>query len=314
MRIIEGSLEMPQPFSLRLTLYMGQAFRWRRLDGSVDRLQHRELLPDNAWHSGVLGQSLFHLRQSGSAVEYRVVTLDETVGNEDVAAMLHSYFRLDDDVSRIYGHLSDHDANMAKLIATYGGMRLLRQDPWECLVSYVCSKSNRIPNIRRCIGEMSPLSGVSVEMGNDRRYLFPSAQSIVEIGIARLLGLDLAGRFAASFPVAIAGAAKRVQKGEIDAQELRRSAYSTVMFKLMQGPRNGRTVPNGIGLKIADCVALMSLDKLEAFPVDTHIKRAVAANYPAAPKSEAAIGTWAQQHFGQFAGYAGQLMFCDQPK
>ena len=321
MHIVEGQLEIPEPFSLRLTLYMGQAFRWRRLDRSVDKLEDSGRLLDSNWHSGVLGRRLVHLRQVGSAVEYRSTQLAESAreeveadGEESVETLLRSYFRLDDDVAQIYADLGSRDGHIARLVESYGGMRLLRQDPWECLVSYICSKSNRIPNIRRCIGEISPLSGLDVQLDNDRRFVFPSSRRILEVGVSHMLGLDLAGRFSASFPKAIADAAKRVRDDELDFQALRLQSYSAVLFTLMEGPRNGRTVPNGVGLKIADCVALMSLDKLGSFPVDTHIRKAVARNYPSAPKTNAAISAWAQQHFGQFAGYAGQLMFCDQPK
>jgi N-glycosylase/DNA lyase len=312
--IVEGHLEFPEPFSLRLTLYMGQAFRWRRLDGSVDKLDDGGRYSDDEWHSGVLGEFLIHLRQVGSAVEYRATKLGEPADDEAVGTLLQSYFRLEDDVSRIYGDLGDRDANMARLIEIYGGMRLLRQDPWECLVSYICSKSNRILNIRHCVSEISRLSEVDVALDNERRFAFPSSRRLQEVGVPNLLGVDLAGRFRGGFPTAIVAAAKRVRDGELNFPALRLQSHSSVLSTLMQGPRNGRTVPNGIGLKIADCVAMMSLDKLEAFPVDTHIKKAVARNYSSAPRSNAAIGTWAQQHFGQYAGYAGQLMFCEQPK
>ena len=176
------------------------------------------------------------------------------------------------------------------------------------------SRSNRIPNIRRCVSELSLLSEIDVELDSDRRFIFPSPHSLLEAGVQNLPRVDLAGRFSGSFPTAILAAAKRVRDGEVDFPALRLQSYSSVLFTLMQGPRYGPKVPNGIGLKIADCVALMSLDQLEAFPVDTHIKKAVARNYPHAPRTAAAIGTWAQQQFGEYAGYAGQLMFCDQPK
>lgn len=314
MKIVEGRLEIPEPFSLRLTLYMGQAFRWRRLDGTVDPLDDGGRTPDSAWHSGVLGAYLIHLRQVDSGVEYRASTIKERVDNEDVVTLLHRYFRLDDNVACIYGDLAERDAHMAGLVEKYGGMRLLRQDPWECLVSYICSKSNRIPNIRSCIREIARLGENGVELEDDRRCIFPSPPRILEVGDFGLAGLDLAGRFSRSFPKAIVNAANRINEGEINLQDLRQVSYRSVLCTLMQGPRNGRTLPNGVGLKIADCVALMSLDKLNAFPVDTHIKRAVAQTYPSAPSTPAAIGAWAQRYFGRFAGYAGQLMFCAQPK
>ena len=137
MSIIEGSLEIPRPFSLRLTFFMGQAFRWRRLDGSVDKLEDGGRTPDDRWHSGVVGSHLIHIRQTDAGVDYRAVKFGGPSVEDELKALLNRYFRLDDDVPRIYSDLAGRDANMSRLVEEYGGMRLLRQDPWECLVSYI---------------------------------------------------------------------------------------------------------------------------------------------------------------------------------
>ena len=87
------------------------------------------------------------------------------------------------------------------------------------------------------------------------------------------------------------------------------------MRTLMEGGRQ-RSKPNGIGPKIADCVALFALDQMNAFPVDTHIRREVNERYfhPAKLPSDARVVEWAQGKFGAYAGYAGQFLFLNRPK
>ena len=297
-------LGINQPFNLELSLTMGQAFRWRCLE--------------DGWFSGVVGPHLFHVRQIDGVngpVEYRVGGASgERDADEKYDDLLLRYFREDDDVTAIYGDIS-RDTVVAGLVRQYPGMRVLRQEPWECLVSYICSKSNSIPNIRKCVGEIVKLSCQTVKLSGDERYIFPTHTRLLEVGEPGLRSLNLAGRFRADFPWAIVAAAKRVQNGDLDLHQLRGRPYAEVIPTLMQGrPANKET--NGIGQKIADCVALMSLDKLEAFPVDGHIKKAVRSNYLKGAKLayDPTTVRWAQDHFGLYVGYAGQYLFHAQPK
>lgn len=312
MNIVEGELEIPQPFSLRLTLYMGQAFRWRRLDGSVDKLEDSGRHPDSEWHSGVLGSFLIHLRQVGSRVEYRASKFDGPADDEDVRTLLQGYFRLDDDVSRIYSDLTNRDASIARLIENYGGMRLLRQDPWECTVAYLCSANNNIRQISSIVERIAAEFGDPVELAGEVRRVFPLPEQVAHDDSGnRLFSMRLGLKRAPN----IVAAARSVISGEIDLHALRAAPYVSVK-------RGIRKLP-GVGHKIADCIALFSLDKLEAFPVDVHIGRAL-AGWPDSPfpsgargladRQYATVVSWAQDKFGSHAGYAGQLMFCDQPK
>ena len=108
----------------------------------------------------------------------------------------------------------------------------------------------------------------------------------------------------------IMAAARRVCEGELDLTALRQQSYPEVMRTLMEGSRR-RSKANGIGPKIADCVALFALDQTNAFPIDTHIKRAVNNRYFHSAKlpSDARVVKWAQEKFGPYAGYAGQFLF-----
>ena len=123
-------LKIEQPFNLELSLTMGQAFRWHKLPADFYGDGHK-------WFSGVLGENLLHIRQTDDGVEYRVGGPDgERAGTPADDEMLRRYFREDDDVAAIYQDIC-RDPVVAGLVRKYPGMRVLRQEPWECLVSYI---------------------------------------------------------------------------------------------------------------------------------------------------------------------------------
>ena len=290
---------------METSLMMGQAFRWHQLDAGF--------YPDGAderpWFSGVLGDNLIHIRQTEDGVEYRAGGPNGAT-DADLNDLLSRYFRLDDDIEAIYADLCARDPRMAKLVEDYRGMRVLRQDPWECLVSYICSKSNKITSISQCVEAIATMSRQTVRLGGDERHIFPTPQVVTAVGVGGLTVLDLKGRFRNSFPPAIYSAAERICNDDLDLDELMRLPYSGVKSELLDC--------KGIGHKIAECVALMSLDKLDAFPVDTWILRALTTgNYAGCPiprkylhdSAHKRIIAWGQSYFGPYAGYAGQYLF-----
>ena len=280
-------LQINQPFDLQLSLMMGQAFRWRELG--------------DGWFSGVLGENLIHIRQTDDGVAYRVGGSEgeRNAGDAD-DAMLRRYFREDaDDVAAIYENIS-RDAHIAQLVEKYYGMRVLRQDPWECTVAYICSANNNIRRIGRIVDMIATAFGGRLELRGDSQKTFPTADHLLsdDDHVARLANLKLGLKR----DVNIALAAQRVANGDLDFCALRGSPYKVVILSLMEGSRN-KSRPNGIGGKIADCIALFSLDKTEAFPVDTHIGKAIHAQYfdRAKPRSNGQIVSWAQEYFGPYA-------------
>ena len=146
-------LAINEPFNLELSLTMGQAFRWRELPA--------EFYGDgNKWFSGVLGENLIHIRQTDDGVEYRVGgpegERDDVGFDWDVE--ICRYFRMDtDNINGIYDDLC-RDHRVATLIWRYPGLRLLRQEPWECLLSYICSRANSVENISEDVETVARLS------------------------------------------------------------------------------------------------------------------------------------------------------------
>ena len=140
-------MSVRQPFDLALSLEMGQAFRWHRVGDEEDCQENWGEPPalgrDNGggWYSGVLGEYLVHLRRTEEGLEYRVGGEDGERHDVDLGRHLHDYFRLDDDIDSVYGQLGQR-RGVGPAIKQHPWLRLLRQDPWECLVAYLCSGTN----------------------------------------------------------------------------------------------------------------------------------------------------------------------------
>ena len=297
------SLVIAQPFDLALTLEMGQAFRWRRRGGEGED-----------WYSGVLGPHLVHIRQTGDGVEYRAGGSDGELEDIDLSRTLHDYFRLGDNIEAIYTGLR-RDPVVARAVEQYEGLRLLRQEPWECLVSYVCSRTKNIRGTRSSVKAIAKLSRETVRLDGDVRHVFPTAELLAGRESGSLTGLRLGLE-------KVPDILRIARWLADDPQGLFRmagpSASTADVVRWLDG------FP-GVGPKIASCAALMSLDRLDAFPLDRWVQRALAecdlsemprglAERVKSPRAltgpqQYRVAEWARERFGQYAGYAGQYLF-----
>ena len=275
-------------------LYIDQPFE---LDTVLDGTQDFRWLPwKDDWHSGVLSGNLIHIRRVDGGVEYQA--------DSDLDVLLHSYFRLEDDIRTVHADLSARDQRMANLTKKYSQLRVLRQpDPWECTVAYICSATNNVDRISKIVERIAVRLGQPVELDGEVRHTFPTPSMVLEAGVeplARLgLGMDRHSK--------IVAAAERIRDGRLDLCRLsqRDVCYAEAKRRLMGC--------YGIGGKVADCISLFSLDKLEAFPIDRWVERAMASYFPCReqPWGDELV-MWAQDYFGKYAGYANQLLFHDQ--
>ena len=273
-------IDLAGPLDLAATLESGQAFRWTRRE--------------DTWFQGIVFGNQVRLRQAPGGVE----CTSEPGPDGVVAPLIRDYLRLDDDLPEIYSVL-ERDDRIGVGIDRLRGMRVLRQEPWECLVSFICSANNNIPRITRNVGDIASAFGSPILDGTSGPNAFPSAEQLAEAGepALRELGLGFRAKYVAS-------AAERVSQSQIDLYSLRETSYQEALDALVELP--------GVGDKIANCVLLFSLDKLEAFPVDVWIDRALRDWY-FAPNGEtvprARMRAWAQARFGRYAGYANQYLF-----
>ncbi len=274
-----GRLEVHLPIDLEATLMGGQAFRWMPVG--------------DGWYSGVIQDCLVNVRVADGGIEYRS-NWDEG----QVRPLLESYFRLDDDIDAIRAELS-RDATIAQLIQKYPGLRLLRQDPWECLVAYLCSANNSIQQISNICERLSKEFGRELTLGAECRNTFPTSADLASVALPELRNLKLGLERADN----IHGLAMEVEGGALDLWSLRNADAHEARERLLRY--------RGVGEKIAGCVLLFSLDKLDAFPIDRHIGRAlVSAYFPHLKETQLKkLETHSKEKFKDYAGIAGQLLF-----
>ena len=255
------------PFSLSNTLECGQFFRFTHVADT---------------YLVQTSNQIFSLRQKGDLLFYEGV--EESV--------LIKFFRLDEDLDFILNEI-DRDPVVHKAIQEYQGMRLIRQDPWECLLSFLCSSAKAVPHIRCIIEHLCRCSGEKVARGNYHSYGFPEPQSIRH----PLQLKSINAGFRTAYLLKVSQCIDRSQ-----LLSLKDFPYEKAKQTLMR--------LSGVGKKVADCVLLYSLDFLQAFPIDTWIKKGLQASYFAGQQ----VGTkemeeFVSNHFGPFAGYAQLYLY-----
>ncbi len=274
------------PFDLEHTVQSGQVFRWQKYE-------------DFWW--GIVEGRVLRIRQSADVLEFDGADAD----------CVRSYFRLDDNFGRILPEISI-DSLMKRVVHQLGGLRIVRQNPWECLISYVCATHKSIPAIKMMIANLSRRFGQKLAFEDRSFFGFPEPRVLAGAPISDLKRCGLGFR-----AERIRAVARIVESGELDLEELKRTDYERARCVLLKLP--------GVGNKVADCVSLFSLEKLEAFPVDIWMKRAIRRHYASnfsdsfidvITKKESlssreynAIGRFARSCFGKYAGYAQQYLF-----
>lgn len=315
-------IDLGSPVSLQATLECGQAFRWRRTSfpGRPDlAVAYRGVMPvavasvrSQARRSveaqvseeaevlgevpGRAGRSLAMIVGQDCQVTDRL-TIAYDPGFASEAGVKHAalrYFSADDEVAAIERELSRKDPAMAEGIPFSHGLRILRQDPWECLASYVLSVNNSIPNIGRIVERLARCLGDEAGLGEQA---FPSPEKVAcqESEFLRQSKCGFRDRY-------LKDAAERVCAGEVDLGALARMPTEQACERLMR--------IRGVGPKVADCVLLFAYHRLEVFPVDVWIARAMSQFYlgglRATPKAAREEGI---RRFGAFAGYAQEHLF-----
>ncbi len=248
------------------TLGCGQVFRWRK--------------EGNTW-KGVLNGSKVSLRQEGE-----VIVAEGGIRE----GALKRYFRFDDDLERIRAEISK-DEKITAMVVMNQGLRLIRQDPWECAASYVLATNANIPRIQKMIENVCRTFGDRLPGGG---FAFPRPDQIAG-------GKEAAQTCGLGFRCArFVEFARMVDRGEIDLESLKKVDYKECVKELKSYP--------GIGDKVADCVAVFGLDHLDAFPVDVRIKRAMDVMY-GVNGTYRHVNRFGRDYFGQYAGYAQEYIY-----
>jgi N-glycosylase/DNA lyase len=269
-----------QRLNAELSINSGQEFLWERIG--------------DAWY-GIRGSSVIRLlvREPLNPKAFpRDISVPET-------------FRLEDDVNAILGEISK-DSLMKSLVKSYPGLRLMRQEPEQCLFSFLCTSNTNIPMIRRMLRALCVRFGRTVQLDGREFHTFPSADALDRATEEQLREAGLGYR-----AKAVKAAAKEMARGSLDLESLKKVGYEDARERLLQ--------VYGVGPKIADCVLLFSLEKLEAFPIDVWIARALSGHYSWLHRKTIGDKLTARQYedlsdemrlyFGSYAGYAQQYLY-----
>ena len=258
-------LEDAHNFALDQTLDCGQAFRWQELE-------------ENTWQGVAFGKYL-KISKKGNTVTFH------NTSEKDFNDIWRDYFDLERDYGQIIEIISEND--VLKTASSFAdGIRILRQDPWEALCSFIISQNNNIPRIKGIVERLCENFGNKI---SDGVYSFPSAEKLSGLSLDDLA--ILRSGFRAKY---ILDAAKKVHSGEIDLISLKTCDIDTARDNLMK--------IYGVGAKVADCTLLFGLGHIEAFPKDVWIKRAMEKLFDGSlPKCAENYAGIAQQYIFHYA-------------
>jgi len=253
----------------------GQVFLWKKYD--------------ELWY-GINGQNILKIDKFGE--------INSKVGNDD------DFLRKTDNIKKILDSISK-DKTIREAIKKYPGLRILRQDPFQCMISFIVSSNSNIQKIKLNLENISEKFGEKTCFEKKNFYLFPKPKKLANATVKEIRECGVGYR--AEF---IKECAQMINSKEIDFDSLRKTSYEQAKDEIMK--------ISGIGNKVADCILLFSLEKLEAFPLDRWMIRILEKYYSNEFKLETKTITEKQyqiihekilNHFGGYAGYAQQFLF-----
>ena len=258
---------------------------------------------------GVVGKEVWRVRQIGSQLECfhaqrePIPNADaprlgaEAITNPISAAFLR-YFSLDCSLNDIVATFPSDDEPLHAAVRTHWGLRVLRQQPWECLASFIASSTKQIVQIRQIVESLSRCFGEPIDA---RHCAFPSVASIARATHRQLWDCKLGFR-----AKNLLATARMIDSAKVDFPRLTSMPYERALEELLKLP--------GVGEKIANCTLLFACGFHEAFPIDVWIERALRRIYFNGKTKVTArqLREFAREHFGPYAGWAQQYLFFNE--
>jgi N-glycosylase/DNA lyase len=273
-------------FNLDFSLCCGQVFRWKKVDD---------------WWYGVVGENVLKIQQCDSKLEFEGVK----------AEFVRNYFGLKDDLKQINTSISKDDF-IKKALRQFEGLRIVRQVPWECLISFICATYKSIAAIELMLCKLSMKFGERTVFDGMEFFTFPGVEKLALASEAALreCGLGYRAKY-------VQATAQKIYEEKISLESFIPMPYLDARKKLAEFP--------GVGLKVADCVLLFSMDKMEAFPVDVWVKRIILNHYANQLPQDFVkklkshdsltngeyqkVNDFGRSYFGKYAGYAQEYLF-----
>jgi N-glycosylase/DNA lyase len=265
--------------NLEYTLECGQTFRWKKLE--------------DGYYYGVWRDHFIRIRQDKNRFSY------DTAPQPDDYATVAACFQLDAGDQKYHQILTAirTDEHIGKAIDRYRGLRLLRQPAFEILISFMLAANNTIPIVARTVQAISKKYGNPIPLGKYRGYTFPPLEVLAHASEADLeeLGTEYRAKY-------IRETCQRLLAEGLDLESLANLPYDFAAAKLTTFP--------GVGSSVADSTLLFALGKLEAFPLDFWIKRAMQTFYFNQPKpTDKEIRKLALRLWGENSGYANEFLY-----
>lgn len=268
-------------FELKDIFECGQCFRWNKQeDGS---------------YTGVFKRNVLNVKSKNNQI------IISGICQEDIEKVCMDYFDLNRNYEEIKSKLSKVDNYMQESIKYGAGIRILNQDLWEMIISFIISANNNIPRIKKIIEKMSKEYGTEIEFRNQTYYTFPTTEQLSRANIQdlRKLGLGFRDKY-------IYETTKIIKEGKIDLVELQEKDTTSARKELL--------TLAGVGPKVADCILLFStLKRFDVFPIDVWVRRVMnnlyIHNEVEEKVSKKEIKKLAKEKFGDLEGIAQQYLF-----
>ena len=260
----------------------GQCFRWNEMaDGS---------------YTGTFGRNVLNVKKENKEIRFKGLV------DGNIEDKCNKYFDLDRDYEKIKKDLSKIDNNMKTSINYGEGIRLLNQDLWETIISFIISANNNIPRIKGIIDRISKTYGEKIVWEGKEYYTFPTPKQLSKATIEDLRKLGLGFR-----DVRVYETTKIINAKKVDLEKLHKEENTQHVREILL------TLP-GVGPKVADCILLFStLKRLEVFPIDVWVRRVINELYIKNENEEKVnkkeIEQLAKQKYGNLAGIAQQYLF-----
>ena len=235
-------LKNQDSFNLEHIFECGQCFRWNK--------------EDDGSYIGVIDSCVIKVKKEDEQI---IFTGKSTTGNFE--EIIRKYFDLDTDYSEYKTKLSKVDDYLKESINFGEGIRILRQDLWECIISFIISANNNIPRIKKIIEKLSLNYGEKIEFEGKDYYTFPCAESLSKASVEDLRSMGLGFR-----DKRIYNTTKMILEKQVDLEKIKNMDTTKEM-------REELLKLDGVGPKVADCILLFALKRVDVFPIDVWVRR-----------------------------------------
>ena len=276
------TLKNPKSFELKDIFDCGQCFRWNtEEDGS---------------YTGVFGKNILNVKRDGKDINFKGIC------DGNIEDIIYDYFDLNRDYERIKKTLSEIDENMKKSVLYGKGIRILNQDLWETIMSFIISANNNIPRIKGIIERLSKKYGSKISFNGKEYYTFPTPEQLRDVTVEDYRKLGLGFR-----DIRLYETTQMILNTDIDLEKLKNNSNTIEV-------REELLKLSGVGPKVADCILLFStLKRFEVFPIDVWVRRVMNDLYikqeDETKVSKKQIEKIAEEKFGNLAGLAQQYLF-----